>query len=315
MLHGRDLDPSMMTCHISNAEPDGYPLHGPGSRKREGGCNETPPKRHKLNSMGPEPLHLGGPVRTSSDNVLKVQSDIQSQHEPALAKKDIFPFMQLPPEIRLHCYRTLFLREAPIPLYIPKFEPLNDDTDINQHDWGYEILHTTDTAISSSSPLSSEANTSSIQPSISKPCLNLLLISKAIYNEARTVLYSSNEFSIDLDSGAYTLSKLHQHTRKLIRTLSIEISSQDDFLLELPPLIRLGLRYCWGLKELNVTLSESLDCLDLLYPSSMDHLGWLPKGCKICVAGSVSEGIRRLIGKEKSLVVEEDEVSYWDVMV
>ncbi len=55
-------------------------------------------------------------------------------------------------------------------------------------------------------------------------------------------------------SAIRSLNALHQRSRSLIRHVSLSIPSHYDILDEFPDIVRLGLRYCWGLKTLVVHL-------------------------------------------------------------
>jgi hypothetical protein len=148
----------------------------------------------------------------------------------------------------------------------------------------------------------------SINPALLRTC-------KQIYRESRQILYAANSFTLLLSSGIHTLSTLHQRTRSLIKSIHLTIPSHHDILDGFADLIRLGLRYCWGLKSLVIVLPGNFPFEDRgltgatnIYANAFHILRWLPKGCKVKVEGDVGESVRRVVEDEGRLMMDLDEV-------
>ncbi|KAL6707706.1 hypothetical protein ACN47E_003827 [Coniothyrium glycines] len=179
------------------------------------------------------------------------------------------------------------------------------------------------TSPSAATPSTAAATASFPQPSprsvvLSHPIVpQFLLLNKIIYKEARQVLYSENVFTLALTSGIHTLSTLHQRSRSLIKHVVLTIPSHHDILDGFADLVRLGLRYCWGLKSFRIILQASLPDdgrvsggATSVYANAFHILRWLPKGCRVVLEGSVSRSVRRVVEEEGRLQGELDEEGY-----
>lgn len=238
--------------------------------------------------------------------------------QPPFEPQGTFPFMQLPAELRIHIYHAALARPTPLYLHIlrcdkwaskPKCHsktPLDPAAasaafrrSVNHH----RALDTQD-AISQA-----RAGTDEVIPA-------LLRVSKQVYKEAMPILYANNEFNLSLASGVNTLSTLHQRSRSLIKHAIIRIPSHHDLLDGFADLVRLGLRYCWGLKTLKIILESPLPADDSrsgatvsVYANAFHILRWLPRGCSVVLEGGVGERIMRVVQEEGRLMNELDEVS------
>lgn len=252
------------------------------------GCNKTAPpspptKRTRTRTHTKRPCH-GLPTPEPS-----TLSD-----EP-LAQKDIFPFMSLPAELRLHIYTMALVRVSPIPLHISR-APEKPSAE-----------RTTPARAVDASPA---VPTDAIVPVI-------LRLNQQIYKEARQLLYAENTFRLSLLSGIHTLSTLHQRSRSMIKHVVLSIPSHHDILDGFADLVRLGLRYCWGLKSFRIVLLASLPDdgriggATSVYANAFHILRWLPRGCSVVLEGCVSETVRKVVSEEGRLMSVLDEVSYY----
>jgi len=79
--------------------------------------------------------------------------------------------------------------------------------------------------------------------------------------------------------------------------------------------VRLGLRYCWGLKTFKIILKASLpddgrvNGATSVYANAFHILRWLPRGCKVELEGCVSETVKKVVAEEGRLMDVLDEVS------
>ncbi|KAH4131459.1 hypothetical protein HBH47_019680 [Parastagonospora nodorum] len=261
------------------------------------GCNKMssttttnpPPKRTRTHTK--RPRH-GLPTPEPS-----------SLEEPPLAKKDIFPFMSLPAELRLHIYTMALVRASPIPLHIRRApeKPSIENHSINEH---------------SLRPARHVAAEEPLTP-ISDPIVPVILrLNQQIHKEARQLLYAENTFRLSLLSGIHTLSILHQRSRSMIKHVVLSIPSHHDILDGFADLVRLGLRYCWGLKSFRIVLLASLPDdgriggATSVYANAFHILRWLPRGCSVVLEGCVSETVRKVVSEEGRLMNVLDETSY-----
>ncbi|KAF2621599.1 hypothetical protein BU25DRAFT_235306 [Macroventuria anomochaeta] len=233
-----------------------------------------------------------------------------------LERKDIFPFMQLPAELRVHIYYMALHRDTPLYLHAARAleKGLEDGSTALDAD---------------SSPLASPTDISArtcrprvpspppdITPPLDPVVPTVLRLNQQIYKEARSVLYSANTFTLSLLSGIHTLSTLHQRSRSLIKHVIITIPSHHDILDGFADLVRLGLRYCWGLKTFKIILQASLPDdgrmthATSVYANAFHILRWLPRGCKVVLEGNVSEVVREVVREEGRLQSVLDEAGY-----
>ncbi|KZF24900.1 hypothetical protein L228DRAFT_236059 [Xylona heveae TC161] len=84
----------------------------------------------------------------------------------------------------------------------------------------------------------------------------ILMTCKLVCREARPILYSENVFELEIETAVVTLVGLHQRTRSLIRHVRLVISSHHDILEQFTDVVRLGLRYCWGLRTFVIVLPQ-----------------------------------------------------------
>lgn len=148
---------------------------------------------------------------------------------------------------------------------------------------------------------------------------NLLCLNKQINREARAVLYSENVIALDLQTSIYSINSLRQPTRSLLKHIRITIASYHDILDGFSDLVRLALRYCWGLQTLTiclsggwqpVTLHDTLNntCATKLYANAFHILRWLPKNASITLEGQPGPEMRRVVEQCGQVAQELDEV-------
>lgn len=227
--------------------------------------------------------------------------------------------MKLPAELRIHVYHMALHRSDPLLLHAHRTAEKQDN--------GNETNTLPNTQIeSSASSISAISRLERIRPTISAvdhshpkdPIVaQILRLNKTIYREARQVLYSENIFTLNLASGIYTLGTLHQRSRSLIKHVVLTIPSHHDILDGFADLVRLGLRYCWGLKSFKIILQASLPDdgrvtggATSVYANAFHILRWLPKGCKVVLQGSVSEAVKKVVEEEGRLQCALDEEDY-----
>ncbi|KAF2137615.1 uncharacterized protein K452DRAFT_235476 [Aplosporella prunicola CBS 121167] len=262
--------------------------------------------------------------------------DAQPTREELLLKKKHFPFMELPSELRLNIYRMALCRPKPILLHMPK--PAAKESDERDE---YEVseLWDGDNPVTlglpprpgrrPSSPraprpggrtfarrfevkqqLPHNVNTEPLVPA-------LLRVSQQIYREARPVLYSDNELVLHLPSALCTLNGLHQRSRSLIKHVHLTIPTHHDILEGFADLVRLGLRYCWGLKTFTITLPDMFpeersvpSSTTNVYANAFHILRWLPKATVVRLEGNVQEEIRKVVEENGRLAMALNEVKY-----
>jgi epsin len=240
-----------------------------------------------------------------------------------------FPFMKLPAELRLHVYYMALVRAHPISLHAERLldKPDDDTTTTSSSEPSPARLLSTTTTLSHPSPTYTTRRTARTQPENLEPrppsdpiTPSLLRLNAQIHKEARQLLYAENVFTLTLSSGIHTLSTLHQRSRSLIKHVILTIPSHHDILDGFADLVRLGLRYCWGLKSFKIILQASLpddgrvSGATSVYANAFHILRWLPRGCSVLLEGCVSETVRRVVCEEGRLMSVLDEVS-WTVHV
>jgi epsin len=234
--------------------------------------------------------------------------------------------MKLPAELRLHIYHMALVRAFPISLHADR-APEKPDEDVPQPPRP-SIPLPTSLEDMSPSPLVAipSRRTPRANPDKHEYCEprarpddpvvpEILRLNKQIYKEARQLLYAENVFTLTLASGVYTLSTLHQRSRSLIKHVVLTIPSHHDILDGFADLVRLGLRYCWGLKSFKIILQASLpddgriSGATSVYANAFHILRWLPRGCSVLLEGCVSETVRKVVVEEGRLMNVLDEVS------
>ncbi|EOA91817.1 hypothetical protein ACJQWK_03121 [Exserohilum turcicum] len=229
-----------------------------------------------------------------------------------------FPFMKLPAELRIHIYHMALVREEPLLLHADRApEKLEEDdfptpAPVLRRVWfhGPEQRPYGNQRGRGHSPGPERIP-------LSDPIIpEILRVNKQIYKEARQVLYSDNVFTLSLTSGIHTLSTLHQRSRSLIKHVVLTIPSHHDILDGFADLVRLGLRYCWGLKTFKIILQASLPDdgrmtgATSVYANAFHILRWLPRGCNVGLEGNVSDTVKKVVAEEGRLQAVLDEASY-----
>lgn len=284
--------------------------------------------------MGPPPTRSRhGLLTPEASGLVESQTEPQTESPKAADKvsprdKDIFPFLELPAEIRLHVYYMALVRPEPILLHVqrapekveeePTKSSLTASENFLAHPSNSQLLCRRTLRNSSPDPCPTVAAASS-GPSRNDPILPVLLrLNSQINKEARQLLYSENVFTLSLSSGIHTLSTLHQRSRSLIKHIVLTIPSHHDILDGFADLVRLGLRYCWGLKSFRIILEAPLPdtsntaavgTATSVYANAFHILRWLPRGCSVVLEGEVSDQVRRVVSEEGRLMNVLDEVS------
>ncbi|KAK5017731.1 hypothetical protein LTR16_002258 [Cryomyces antarcticus] len=210
-----------------------------------------------------------------------------------------FPFMDLPLELRLRIYNLALVRSQPILLH-------KTPRDHRQY---YSLADP-------KRPREKHAT-----PCADDPLLpGILRLNKQIRAEASPLLYAQNTFDVHMDIALGWLSTLHQRERRLIQRVVLIV--EDEYNLEQwgDNLMRLGLRYCRGLKTITIKLSFTFGHSSYSQPtepknsynweSFFGHLKWLPKACVPVVVGNVNEKIRKTMEVNALLAAALDERSY-----
>lgn len=248
----------------------------------------------------------------------------QTRSSSSQSSASIFPFLELPTELRLHIYRMALARPKPILLSARAVEEA-----------ALKKSHSNDCCASSDDEmlphLSPHSNRRKRPTPLTNPAWNdeplvpaLLRVSKQIHREARPVLYSDNEFVLHLSTATATLLRLHQKTRSLIKHLQLTIPTHHDILEGFADLVRLGVRYCWGLKSFTIKLPATSNGIPddanaapaatssttNVYANAFHILRWLPQTCVVRLEGYVSEDIRRVVEENGRLAKKLDDVSY-----
>jgi epsin len=315
----------------------------------EAGKQSTAPKRSRTHASARDDTAndklLPTPVLSTAkprNGLLTPEPSIltESQIDPVATKDDedgtpkgCFPFMKLPAELRIHIYHMALVREEPLLLHAERApEPLAADELLAapstsrywpaMSDYGTNratAFHGNHRGITPFTPIrSTRSHTSSPERvPLKDPIVpEILRLNKQIYREARQVLYSDNVFTLGLSSGIHTLSTLHQRSRSLIKHVVLTIPSHHDILDGFADLVRLGLRYCWGLKTFKIILQASLPDdgrvtgATSVYANAFHILRWLPRGCKVGLDGNVSDTVKKVVTEEGRLQMVLDEVSH-----
>lgn len=210
--------------------------------------------------------------------------------------------MELPAELRVHIYRMALQRDTPLLLHLPR--PIIGNSDGEGKVLEQHIIE----------KFPGGRHNMVGEESISPATLRLCSL---VYKEARQILYGDNTFVLSLTSGIHTLSHLHQRSRSLIKSVSLTVPNHHDILDNFADVVRLGLRYCWGLKSLTIVLPMHipdggyLHTTTSIYSNAFHILRWLPKGGKVVLDGSgVSDSIKNVVEEEGRLMDTLDEGSY-----
>ncbi|KAH7396893.1 hypothetical protein DE146DRAFT_678583 [Phaeosphaeria sp. MPI-PUGE-AT-0046c] len=320
------------------------------SRARRGGRTDEV-AGSSMESLSTRPRH--GLLTPEASGPLESQTKSPTiEDNVAPRDKTIFPFLELPAEIRLHIYHMALVRHEPILLHAERApekieeEAAHTASKVEEggeaegggeapNDWTHASSSTSSStpstvprrilrpAISYHSTADSPSNNTPIPPTCpADPVVPVLLrLNQQIHKEARQLLYSENVFTLSLTSGIHTLSTLHQRSRSLIKHVVLTIPSHHDILDGFADLVRLGLRYCWGLKSFKIILDANLPddgraggpgvgAASSVYANAFHILRWLPRGCSVVLEGTVSEQVRRVVLEEGRLMNVLDERSY-----
>ena len=246
-------------------------------------------------------------------------TETESQIPPPTDPSTTFPFMKLPAELRLNVYTMALVRPVPLEMHIaraPDSTPSQPTNDIATTTTSSRITlqplirqtGTTPTTTHTTPTPPSTTQTDPITPT-------LLRLNTQIKKEALQLLYADNTFILTLATGIHTLATLHQRSRSLIKHVILTIPSHHDILDGFADLVRLGLRYCWGLKTFKIILKASLpddgrvNGATSVYANAFHILRWLPRGCKVELEGCVSETVKKVVAEEGRLMDVLDEVS------
>ena len=148
--------------------------------------------------------------------------------------------------------------------------------------------------------------------------VNILRLNKQIYDEARSILYSENNFTLDLDTATSTLAALHQRSRRQIKHVELEIPCYNEILERFQETVRLSLRYCWGLRTFVIHMPFTLPGADgssttgntTVYANGFDILRWLPRQCEVQLKGRICKEISAVVSKNANLAKSLDEVCF-----
>ncbi|KAI9716692.1 MAG: hypothetical protein M1812_005230 [Candelaria pacifica] len=211
-----------------------------------------------------------------------------------------FRFLSLPPELRLRIYRLLLKRNEPISI-----SHINHGNSTG-----------TDVVVETRGNTTTARRPTPLPPPSTDPLdTSILGVSKLLHHEGRPVLYSENTFTVHTGSAIRSLNALHQRSRSLIQHVSLSIPSYYDILDEFPDIVRLGLRYCWGLKTLVITLPFTMPDDDLqstcsrrsVFANAFHIIRWLPKQTKVRLDGIVPKDIAAVVDKHmiENRVIDE----------
>lgn len=247
-------------------------------------------------------------------SLAELQTSLRAEDAP-LRPKDIFPFVQLPAELRIHIYHMALHRDTPLYLHAARSPEKDEETSNTLDENSCPLASPTDLSTRVRRPRAPSPPPDVIPP-LDPIVPTILRLNQQIYKEARSVLYSANTFTLSLLSGIHTLSTLHQRSRSLIKHVILTIPSHHDILDGFADLVRLGLRYCWGLKTFKIILQASLPDdgrmthATSVYANAFHILRWLPRGCKVVLEGNVSEVVRDVVREEGRLQSVLDDMGY-----
>lgn len=252
-------------------------------------------KMERVESPGPlratrDPAHAPKVAEPNDIGLPTPEGSSLTDEEPNT--KDIFPFFKLPAELRMDIYRWALCRSGPLLLDLPPPDEKDEDAEAPKP-----------------RQVPSARTNAGVNVALLRTC-------SLVYKEARQIFYSENCFTLSIESSVATLGQLHQRSRSLIRSVSLAIPSHHDILDSFADMVRLGLRYCWGLRTFTIRLDVMLPDFDTLpaghhggiYANAFRILRWLPKGCKVILEGNVNESVKRVVAEEGRLLVELDEV-------
>ncbi|TID15145.1 hypothetical protein E2P81_ATG08216 [Venturia nashicola] len=258
--------------------------------------------------------------------------------EETRCHRHIFPLMSLPTELRLQIYRLCLARDTPVQLHIAKPKIIKPEDAIEEKRDRYQ-RHAEVDGCTGRITIRSRGTRTPSQTDQTRDCdnrntdlvcrgpahedtliSNILLVSKQIHSEARPVLYSENNFVLQLDSAVYTLTKLRQQCRSLIKHVSLTVPSHHHVLEGFADLVRLGLRYCWGLQTFTIALPTFLPRDTQagtngtngtnVYANAFHILRWLPQNTKVVLDGGATADIRLVVEENRRMARDLDTTSY-----
>jgi epsin len=312
----------------------------------EAGEQSSAPKRSRTQASASDDATDGHLVPTPGPSIAKPRSGLLTPEPSGLAEsqlasppaedmddtpKGCFPFMKLPAELRIHIYYMALVREESLLLHAERAPEIPADDDLTagpptSRCWpGMDEYRRGNNGANGNHRSNLFTVTRGTRGHSSAPervplkdpiVPEILRLNRLIYKEARQVLYSDNVFTLSLSSGIHTLSTLHQRSRSLIKHVVLTIPSHHDILDGFADLVRLGLRYCWGLKTFKIILQASLPDdgrvtgATSVYANAFHILRWLPRGCNVGLEGNVSDTVRKVVAEEGRLQSVLDEVSY-----
>ncbi|KAE9994000.1 hypothetical protein EG327_002041 [Venturia inaequalis] len=253
--------------------------------------------------------------------------------------RHIFPLMSLPTELRLQIYRLCLARDTPVQLHIAKPKITKPEGTFEEQREGNQrhgeihgctrgtTVRLRGARVPSQIDHSRDYNNYNTDTICRGPAHedtlipNILLVSKQVHSEARPVLYSENDFILQLDSAVYTLTKLRQQSRSLIKHVSLTVPSHHHVLEGFADLVRLGLRYCWGLQTFTIALPTFLPRDTQagtngtnVYANAFHILRWLPQNTEVVLDGGATTDIRLVVEENRRMARDLDNVSfmkYW----
>ncbi|QDS75075.1 hypothetical protein FKW77_006795 [Venturia effusa] len=244
--------------------------------------------------------------------------------------RHIFPLMSLPTELRLQIYRFCLARDTPVQLHVAKPHNTKEE-EMAEEQREESMMQCTKGATRRARGMRMHSQVDSSRdhnnyrtdmdcrgpahPDSLTP--NILLVSKQVHTEARPVLYSENTFVLQLDSAVYTLTKLRQQSRSLIKHVSLTVPSHHHVLEGFADLVRLGLRYCWGLQTFTIALPTFLPRDQEpgangtnVYANAFHILRWLPQSTKVVIDGGTTAEIREVVEENRRMATDLDNTSY-----
>ncbi|KAH9864212.1 hypothetical protein J1614_010146 [Plenodomus biglobosus] len=265
----------------------------------------------------PWTMRLRSGILTSEASNL-AEKDMALAETPSYSPQDTFPFMRLPAELRINVYNKVLVRDEPLMLHAERVPDKSDEKPAsNNNSSALPPPPPPPPPPPRPRPISRVSEVVPERRPLRDPISpQLLRVNSLIYKEARQVLYSDNVFTLSLESGVHTLSTLHQRSRSLVKHVTLTIPSHHDILDGFADLVRLGLRYCWGLKSFRIILQASLpddgrlSGTTSVYANAFHILRWLPRGCSVVLEGNVCESVRRVVAEEGRLQSVLDETSY-----
>ena len=150
--------------------------------------------------------------------------------------------------------------------------------------------------------------------------VNILRTSKLVYKEGRDILYGENTFTLDTYTAVASLSALHQRSRRHIKHVEMEIPLYTEILESFSETVRLGLRYCTGLKRFVISMPFRIPANEIaalrpsqknvsLYANAFDILRWLPQQCDVVLCGAPIPEIEIVVKQHLERASRQSKVS------